>query len=147
MAGEDLKVQLFDRKDLADLSHEQIAPLEALMTPEWSDTWRDLATSQYVTLISAPGAGAVAVESLAQLAIALTLGLAQDLGGTQPYIPVGADVLSSTRARRVIELLQDGDNYKSAADATGLTVTAVRKIERAWRHEQMAARQGTLPLD
>jgi len=140
-------VQLFDRKDIADLSRDQIAPLEALMTPEWSDTWRDLATSQYVTLISAPGAGAVAVESLAQLAIALTLGLAQDLGGTQPYIPVGADMMSSTRTRRVIELLQRGLPYKEVADATGITTSRVRNIERAWRQEQMAQRQGTLPLD
>ncbi|MEG0920661.1 MAG: Mor transcription activator family protein [Comamonas sp.] len=140
-------MQLFDRKDVTELTLGEIAPLEALMTPAWPDTWRDLATSHYVTLISAPGSGAVAVESLAHLAVALTMGVAQDLGGTQPYIPVGADVLSSTRACRVIDLLQDGQNYKAAADATGLTVSAVRKIERAWRNEQMASRQGTLPLD
>ncbi len=140
-------MQLFDRKDVTELTLDEIAPLEALMTEAWPDTWRDLATSHYLTLISAPGSGAVAVEPLAQLAVALTMGVAQDLGGTQPYTPVGADVLSSTRARRVIDLLQDGQSYKAAADATGLTVSAVRKIERAWRQEQMASRQGTLPLD
>ncbi len=140
-------MQLFDRKDITELSRDQIAPLEALMTPAWSDTWRDLATSQYLTLISAPGAGAVAVESLAHLAVALTMGLAQDLGGTQPYIPVGAYVMSSTRTRRVIELLQSGMTYKDVADATGITTSRVRNIERAWRQEQMAARQGVLPLD
>ena len=140
-------MQLFDRLDITDLSRDQIAPLEALMAPEWSDTWRELATSHYITLISAPGAGAVAVEALAQLAVALTMGLAQDLGGTQPYIPVGADVMSSTRTRRVIELLQSGMHYKEVADATGITSSRVRNIERAWRQEQMAARQGTLPLD
>ena len=140
-------MQLFDRLDITDLSRDQIAPLEALMAPEWSDTWRELATSHYITLISAPGAGAVAVEALAQLAVALTMGLAQDLGGTQPYIPVGADVMSSTRTRRVIELLQSGMHYKEVADATGITSSRVRNIERAWRQEQMASRQGTLPLD
>ena len=140
-------MQLFDRLDITDLSRDQIAPLEALMAPEWSDTWRELATSHYITLISAPGAGAVAVEALAQLAVALTMGLAQDLGGTQPYIPVGADVMSSTRTRRVIELLQSGMHYKEVADATGITSSRVRNIERARRQEQMAARQGTLPLD
>ena len=110
-------MQMFDRKDITELTREQIAPLESLMAPEWSDTWRELATSHYITLISAPGAGAVAVESLAQLAVALTMGLAQDLGGTQPYIPVGADVMSSTRTRRVIELLQSGMHYKEVADS------------------------------
>ena len=140
-------MQLFDRKDVTELTMDEIAPLEALMTPAWPDTWRDLATSHYITLISAPGSGAVAVGPLAHLAVALTMGVAQDLGGTQPYIPVGADVLSSTRARRVIDLLQEGQSYKAAADATGLTVSAVRKIERAWRQEQMSSRQGTLQLD
>ena len=140
-------MQIFDRKDITELTREQIAPLESLMAPEWSDTWRELATSHYITLISAPGAGAVAVESLAQLAVALTMGLAQDLGGTQPYIPVGADVMSSTRTRRVIELLQSGMHYKEVADTAGITASRVRNIERAWRQEQMAARQGVLPLD
>ena len=140
-------MQIFDRKDITELTPAQIAPLESLMAEEWSDTWRELATSHYITLISAPGAGAVAVESLAQLAVALTMGLAQDLGGTQPYIPVGADVMSSTRTRRVIELLQSGMHYKEEADNTGITASRVRNIERAWRQEQMEARQGVLPLD
>ncbi len=140
-------MQMFERKDITELTTAQVAPLEALMTPAWSDTWRELATSQYLTLLSAPGSGAVAVESLAQLAVALTMGLAQDLGGTQPYIPVGADVMSSTRTRRVIELLNQGVPYKEVADATGITTSRVRNIERAWRQEQMAARQSVLPLD
>ena len=117
------------------------------MSPEWSSTWRELATSHFITLLSAPGSAAVAPSILAQLAVELTMGIAQDLGGTQPYIPVGAEVLTSTRTRRVIELLQSGMQYKEAADTTGLTASRVRNIERAWRQEQMASRQGVLPLD
>lgn len=116
------------------------------MTPAWPDTWRDLATSHFLTLISAPGSQAVPVEALASLAVALTMGVAQDLGGTQPYIPVGADVMSSARTRRVIELLNKGMSYKDVADETGITASRVRNIERAWRREQIAARQGVLPL-
>lgn len=138
---------MFDRIDLSDLQAEQLAPLEALMTPAWSDTWRDMATSQFVTLISAPGAQQIDVNHLAQLAVALTMGIAQDMGGTQPYIPVGADVMSSARTLRVIEMLAKGVGYKDIADATGITASRVRNIERAWRQEQLAARQGTLPLD
>ena len=113
--------EMFKRIDLSQLTQEQLAPLEALIPPGWPDVWRELATSHYVTLISAPGADAVELSSLANLAIALTLGIAQDLGGTQPYIPVGADVMSSARARRVIDLLKQGLGYRQAADATGLT--------------------------
>ena len=138
---------MFDRLDLTELTQEQLAPLEALMPPGWPDVWRSFATSFYITLLSAPGSGTVPPTSLASLAVALTLGSAQDEGGTQPYIPVGADVMSSARARRVVELLERGQSYKQVADETGITASRVRNIERAWRREQLALRQGTLPLD
>ena len=140
-------VDMFDRLDLTELTQEQLAPLEALMPPGWPDVWRSFATSFYITLLSAPGSGTVPPTSLASLAEALTLGIAQDEGGTQPYIPVGADVMSSARARRVVELLERGQSYKQVADETGITASRVRNIERAWRREQLALRQGTLPLD
>lgn len=139
--------EMFKRIDLSQLTQEQLAPLEALTPPGWPDTWRELATSHYVTLISAPGADAVELSSLANLAIALTLGIAQDLGGSQPYIPVGADVMSSARARRVMELLGQRLSYKQVADATGLTESRVRQIESEWRKQQMLLRQGQLQLD
>ena len=138
---------MFDRLDLTELTQEQLAPLEALIPPGWPDVWRSFATSFYITLLSAPGSGTVPPTSLASLAVALTLGIAQDEGGTQPYIPVGADVMSSARARRVVELLERGQSYKQVADETGITASRVRNIERAWRREQTALRQGTLPLD
>ena len=140
-------IDMFDRLDLTELTQEQLAPLEALMPPGWPDVWRSFATSFYITLLSAPGSGTVPPTSLASLAVALTLGIAQDEGGTQPYIPVGADVMSSARARRVVELLERGQSYKQVADETGITASRVRNIERAWRREQIALRQGTLPLD
>ena len=140
-------VEMFDRLDLTELTQEQLAPLEALMPPGWPDVWRSFATSFYITLLSAPGSGTVPPTSLASLAVALTLGIAQDEGGTQPYIPVGAGVMSSARARRVVELLERGQSYKQVADETGITASRVRNIERAWRREQIALRQGTLPLD
>ena len=138
---------MFDRKDLTSLTPAEIAPLESLMAPSWSDTWRELATSHYITLISAPGSDAVPADHLARLAVELTFGLAQDLGGTQPYIPVGAEIMSSARIKRVIELLRNGQGYKDVADATGITASRVRRIERAWRQEQFAQRQGALPLE
>ena len=138
---------MFDRLNLTELTQEQLQPLEALMPASWPDVWRSFATSFYITLLSAPGSGSVPAAALAGLAVALMLGLAQDEGGTQPYIPVGADVMSSARARRVVELLEQGQPYKQVADETGITVSRVRNIERAWRREQIALRQGTLPLD
>jgi Mor family transcriptional regulator len=84
---------------------------------------------------------------LAHLAMALTMGVAQDLGGTQPYIPVGSMLAASARARRAVDMLSRGASYQQAAAATGLTESRIRKIEGEWRREQMALRQGRLQLD
>ena len=137
----------FERLDITQLKAEQLEPLESLFTESWSDTWRDLATSQYLTLLSAPGSDAVAQTQLARLAVSLTMGIAQDLGGTQPYIPVGAEVMTSARTQRVLELLRRGKSYKAVATATGITASRVRNIERAWRHEQMMLNQRSLDLE
>ena len=139
--------EMFKRLSLTDLTPAQIAVLDALIPPAWPETWRNFATSHFVTLLSAPGADAVALGHLAHLALALTLGIAQDEGGTQPYIPVGADVMGSARARRVIELLEQRLSYKQVADATGLTESRVRQIESEWRKQQILLRQGQLQLD
>lgn len=140
-------VEMFERLDLVDMTAAQIQPLEALIPEAWPDTWRELATSQFITLVSAPGADAVEPSSLAQLAIALTLGIAQDMGGSQPYIPVGAMLAASAKARRAVELLGQRVSYREVADATGLTESRIRQIEAEWRRQQMAARQGQLQLD
>ena len=139
-------MHLFERLDISQLTPAQIAPLEALFSDSWSDTWRELATSHYATLLSAPGADAVAQTRLAQLAVALTMGIAQDLGGTQLYIPVGAEVMNSARTQRVIELLRKGKSYRDVATVIGITASRVRNIERAWRLEQMSLAQGKLDL-
>ena len=136
----------FERLDICQLNPAQIAPLEALFADSWPDTWRELATSHYVTLLSAPGSEAVAQTHLAKLAVALTMGIAQDLGGTQPYIPVGAEVMTSARTQRVIELLRQRKSYREVATIIGITASRVRNIERAWRHEQMSLAQGKLDL-
>jgi Mor family transcriptional regulator len=139
-------MHLFERMDMSQLTGAQVEPLEALFSDSWPDTWKELATSHYVTLLSAPGSDTVAQTQLAKLAVALTMGIAQDLGGTQPYIPVGAEVMTSARTQRVIELLRKGKSYRDVATVIGITASRVRNIERAWRHEQMSLAQGKLDL-
>lgn len=138
---------MFVRLELAALTPEQIAPLDAMFTPQWSDTWRELATSQYLTLLSAPGGQSLAPSVLARLAVALTLGIAQDMGGSQPYIPVGVMLAASAKARQVIKLLEQRMSYRDTAAATGLTELRIRQIEREWRRQQIELRQGRLPLE
>lgn len=139
-------VEMPERPDLSELTPEQIAPLEALMDRAWSDTWRELAISQYLTLLSEANASED-VRELARLAVVLTLGIAQDLGGTQPYIPVGAMLAASAKAKHAIDLRNQGKSYKQVADVTGLTEKRVRQIESEWRRQEIANRQGQLLLD
>ena len=125
-----------DRLDISDLTSKQIEPLECLMQAEWSDTWRDLARSHFVTLLGEPGADE---RKCAEQAVRLTLGIAHDMGGEQHYIPVGVQLLKIRRIQRVIELLQSGHDYQATAKIVGLTEPGIRKIERRWRLAKRAA--------
>lgn len=135
-----------ERPDLSDLTADAIAPLERLFGPLTPDTWRDLALSHYITLRMVMHGDKTDAE-LATLAMALTRGIAADMGGSQPYIQAGSQLLASARARRVVSLLEQGKCYREVAAACGkITESRVRQIEKEWLREQRAARQGTLDL-
>lgn len=134
------------RPDLCDLTADAIAPIERLFDPLTPDSWRDLASSLYVSLRTLLE-GQKPDAELAQLAMQLTRGIAADLGGSQPYISVGSQLMTSARARKVIELCSRGKSYAEVARLVGnITEPRVRQIERAWRNEQRALRQGKLDL-
>ncbi len=133
-----------ERLDLTDLAISDIASLECMFDQETPDTWRDLARSHFLTLRSyMPDYDE---QGLAALAMLLTKGIAADLGGTQPYITAGSQLLASARARRVIELRQRGMPYREVAKLCEITEARVRQIENEWVREQRAARQGALDL-
>jgi Mor family transcriptional regulator len=138
--------EMFDRPDLEETTQQQLAPLTELLPADWPPTWCELATSHFVTLMATPTSHRADPNHLAHLAMALALGIAQDMGGTQPYIPVGAVAAAGARARKAIELLGARCSYQEAARATGLTENRVRKIEAEWRKQQIAQRQGRLDL-
>lgn len=118
------------RLKLHELSVAQIEPLEKLFTPQWPDVWKDLARCFFITLISQPVQSVQPAMQPQELAVALTLGMAQDFGGTQPYIPCGQSQATRDRTNKAIELLRAGHDYQDVAQACGLTVSRVRNIER-----------------
>ena len=144
---QELDCLMNQRPDLSAISGAQLAPLEALFAPEWPQTWRDLCRSHYITLLHLAGQpDAAQAQHLARQALALTRGLAQDLGGQPVYIPVGVALCSAARAQRVAAALRQGASYASVARAERLTERRVRQIEAAWRAAEMQKRQGRLPL-
>lgn len=122
-----------DRLRLIDLTTAQLEPLEALITPQWPDAWRDLAYSFFCTLLSQPLPLPFEGVDAATLAEQLVLGVAKDIGGTQPYIPQGCAMNTSVRSARALGLLREGYSYKATADMCGLTEARVRRLEREWR--------------
>lgn len=141
---------LTQRPDIASLSSAQIAPLEQHFSADWSDTWREFARSQYCTLLAVQNAAQPdELVRCAELAVALTLGIAQDMGGVQWYIQAGAALANSRKTQEVLSLLASGRSYRDVATATGLTEPSVRRIERIarqQRHAEFSARQNTLPI-
>ena len=74
------------RRKLEELSACELEPLEAQFTERWPEVWREIARSCYLTLLALPAASR---QDNAVLSKHIAEGLGADLGGTQPYIPVG----------------------------------------------------------
>lgn len=130
------------RLKLHELSASQIEPLEKLFTPGWPDVWKELARSFFCTLLSSEHAAQLAKSAPPgmqpqNLAIALTLGIAKDLGGTQPYIPCGKKQDTKERTDKVLQQLRAGNDYQATARACGITASRVRNIERMHRRAQI----------
>lgn len=137
------------RPDLSDLTAAQIAPLERAITP-FPDTWRDLARSHYCTLLGRCGdaedLGADRLAELAELAADLARGIGQDLGGTQPYIPVGAANIASEKALQVMQAWRAGRPVEAIARDAGVSERHVRRIISELQHAAFARAQQALPI-
>ena len=135
------------RPDLVDLTPDQIAPLEALVS-DWPESWQDFARSHYLTLLAQEaGREPERLAACAQLAGELARGIAQDMGGAQPYINVGALFAAGEKAARIVRAWRAGQPWHAIARTEGVTPRRVRQIVDAWQHEVYASAQGALPLE
>lgn len=121
-----------------DLTAAQVAPLESSLPKGTPEVWRELALSLFITLLSLREWRSMTEAELAAKGAA---GLGEDLGGTQPYIPVGNQPSALDRKKQVLELLAKGGGYREAAYAVGLTEARVRKIEAEHRAAARKAQQ------
>lgn len=110
---------------LHQVTAQDIAPLEAAFPAKWPEVWKDLARSFYITLTKqTPMPGADPVET----AVALVHGVAKDLGGTQPYIPVGVSPKAEARNQRALQLLAEGKTRAQVAEQCGMRINQLRKL-------------------
>jgi len=138
----DFELLVADRPDLSELSAEQIAPIEARMT-DWPESWRDIARSLYITLVSRRDA--LAADMAADMAVELMMGVVADMPGAQPYINCGSDLWRSRRVVRILDLLgKHRQDYDRVGQLVGLTPRHIRRIESAWLRAERARRQREL---
>ncbi|WP_250438988.1 Mor transcription activator family protein [Delftia tsuruhatensis] len=139
-----------ERPDLTDLTSEQIAPLEALVSA-WPESWQDFARSHYLTLLAQqPDRSPQRLATCARLAADLAQGIARDMGGAQPYINVGTFFAADEKASRIVLAWRAGQPWQAIARVEGVTERRVRQIVEAWKKEVFARIQGTqssLPLE
>lgn len=133
------------RPTLLDIKEKDLAILEMHFTPGWTEVLRDFAISLWITLLNRSNAKHMAPAELAELAVQLAMGIAEDLGGTQPYIPIGVGIHAEQRKAEALRMLVDGFGYAKTAKACGLTVSRVRKIEREERAKNSPARNSAIP--
>ena len=124
------------RLQLCEVSQADLQPLMHQMNGKWSEVWRDFATSHFLTLISHPATQQMEREALASLAAHLTFGISHDLGGSQPYIPVGEKRSNEITKERVLALLHRGMSYIDVGKTVGLTASRIRNIQRAERYKK-----------
>lgn len=137
---------LQDRPDLTELDAEDLAPIELRMR-DWPESWCDIARSLYIILAFA-GEAPLQPQEAAEQAVHLLMGLVADIGGTQPYIPVGSLLARDSETKRIINLLQQHrQDYARVATLVGLSERHVRRIEARWLSAERAKRQGALAFE
>lgn len=120
------------------LKPEQIAPLEALLRPDFPESWREIAQSAFVSLLRLGREPAEAAD----LAMEMARGVGRDLGGTQFYISVGVELGKAEKIEAILREF-DGSNHRELALRYGFTERAVyrflgadrarRKAKTEWR--------------
>lgn len=109
---------------------EYLAPMQELalqpLCQGWPEVWRQYARTVYATL---QGCALPTTVDPAQLAVLLVQGIVEDLGYSQPYIPIGKDVRRQERLMQMLDLLKRGHDYRHAASAVGMAERTARRAE------------------
>ncbi len=128
------------------LTMQDVALLEQLLGTAYPERLREIATYLFAELLDHDDLVAVHGRSgLAELAVAQTARLAENIGGQNAYIPKGVSYRLTPRNRQMCAEFR-GNNYTELARRYKLSEMRVRQIVDTWREAQFLARQGNLDL-
>lgn len=122
--------------DAAQPTATDMAPLDALIEPEFPEVWVSIAASLYAE--AASSAGLPSLEVAARLAVAQMRRLAELFGGHTVYIPSGA-AIKAKALQRSVALGFNGSNHADLARQHGITTMRVRQILGAERKTKKKA--------
>ena len=131
------------RSLLTQAAAADLAPLEALMGEEYSEEWRNIATVLFLELRTVPELVPLGDVRLAALAVQLSDGLCDEIGGTQPYLSKGQRLKLSRRDRQILEE-SNGRNLDDLARKYGRTPRQIHSIIQRQVRIERARRQGSL---
>lgn len=130
------------RRRLEHMTAKELAPLERLFEPQYPERLVEVATVLYIEALN-QGHEATAA---AQLALAQTEALRDELGGQRMYMTKGQALRLSKRDREIYAAF-NGRNLHVLARRYQLCEERARQIVRKVQAADLAERQGQLSLD
>lgn len=131
---------------MAEITVEQVAPLEALFDEGYPERLREMALYLFLELVDVEAlVAAHGTGRLAQLALDQTERLCHELGGESFYMHRAIRYRLSKRDRQIVAEHR-GNNTHLLARKYGLTEMRIRQIVSAWEEQERARRQWALPL-
>ncbi len=124
----------------------ELAPLTALLDPEYPERLREVAERLYLQLAEEEDVAALLnPPRLAALALAQTERLSTELGGGNFYMHKGTNFRLSRKYRLIWDAFT-GSNYAELARKFSLSEMRIRQIIEEIREQEIKARQGVLDV-
>lgn len=123
----------------ADTRLEDLLPLQQALGPDYPEIWQTIAECAFLAL----GAHAhcpLDTATRVDLTVFIIDTVRAELGGTQPYLPVGTDPQVDQRYRDLYAR-STGRNMVDLAAQAGCTVRHLYRVFDAIRREEIARRQ------
>lgn len=121
----------------------ELLPLEQVLDAEYPAVWRDIATCLYLQVRTWPDVSDD--KHAAERALQLAEGLRREIGGSQPYLSKGDDYEMTARDREILAKF-NGHNHDALAREHDVTPRHIYRLLRRRIREEVARRQGQLPL-
>lgn len=124
----------------ADTRLEDLLPLQQALGPDYPEIWQTIAECEFLALGAHPATRELDPAARVALAVFIVDTLRAELGGQQPYLPMGNDPRVDQRYRDLYAR-STGRNMVDLAAHAGCSVRHLYRVFDAIRREEIARRQ------